>query len=123
MRLIDADKLIEKLKSKRRSAEHKVWNEVINMLIHIINQQPTTDGWIPVSERLPKEKGWYQCSCYGPERWSKGLVRDLYWYPSLQQFVDNIRYSENGFDDIKRWYWTEWVKAWQPLPQPYKESE
>lgn len=119
--------------------EKKLLNEMIDLLakdcknmelrrkiVGLIDTQPTVQpqtGWIPCSERLPKEEGWYQCSCYSPERWNEGLVRDLYWEPTSQQFVDNIRYSTNGFDDIKKYYWTEWVIAWQPLPQPYKESE
>lgn len=119
----DKKRLLEglgKLNQWTQFAEH--WFKV-DEVYALIKSQPTTDGWIPCSKELPKEEGWYQCSCYSPERWSKGLVRDLYWYPTSQQFVDNIRYSTNGFDDIKKYYWTEWVIAWQPLPQPYKESK
>lgn len=78
------------------------------------------DGWISVAESWPVEKGWYSCSCYNEDIWSgNGIVRDLYWHPKLQEFVDNIRYSEHGHKDISKYFWTKHVVAWQPLPKPY----
>lgn len=78
------------------------------------------DRWIPVTDHLPKEKGWYQCSCYDPEVWSDGLVRDLYFRPETKEFVDHIRYFCNGMKDIEKYYWTKYVVAWQPLPDRYR---
>lgn len=76
--------------------------------------------WIPVTDHLPQEEGWYQCSCYDPKAFSDGLVRDLYFYPGIKEFVDNIRYFCNGLKDIEKYYWTKYVVAWKPLPEPYK---
>ena len=81
---------------------------------------PSNDSWIPTSEGLPKDRGWYQCTCGDEELWSKPIVRDLFYYPSIKLFVDNIRYSEHGCEDIKKYDWTKYVTAWQPLPEPYK---
>lgn len=79
------------------------------------------DGWIPVEDKLPEEKGWYQCTCSDKEIWNDDIVRDLYYYPEIKEFVDNIRYEANGLKDIEKYYWTKYVTAWQPLPEPYKE--
>lgn len=80
------------------------------------------DGWIPVEDKLPEEKGWYQCTCSDKEIWNDDIVRDLYYYPEIKEFVDNIRYEANGLKDIEKYYWTKYVTAWQPLPEPYKEG-
>lgn len=78
--------------------------------------------WTPVSE-LPKEKGWYLCTCSNKDIWGEDIVRDVYYYPALKQFVDNIRYEASGLKDVEKFYWTRYVTAWQPLPEPYKGKE
>ncbi len=83
----------------------------------------SNNGWIPVEERLPKEKGWYQCTCSDNDIWNKDIVRDLYYYPETKEFVDNIRYENNGLKNIEKYYWTKYVTAWQNLPEPYKPDE
>ena len=80
------------------------------------------NGWIPVEDKLPEEKGWYQCTCSDKEIWNDDIVRDLYYYPEIKEFVDNIRYEANGLKDIEKYNWTKYVTAWQPLPEPYKEG-
>lgn len=81
------------------------------------------NGWIPVEERLPKGKGWYQCTCSDNDIWNKDIVRDLYYYPEIKEFVDNIRYENNGLKNIKKYYWTKYVTAWQPFPESYKPEQ
>ena len=81
------------------------------------------DGWIPVSEKLPEEKGWYQCTCSDKEIWNDDIVIDLYYYPEIKEFVDNIRYEANGLKNIEKFFWTKYVTAWQQLPKPYKAKE
>lgn len=78
------------------------------------------DGWIPVEERLPEEEGWYQCTCSDKEIWNDDIVRDLYYYPGIKEFVDNIRYENNGLKNIEKYVWTKYVTAWQQQPKPYK---
>ena len=48
--MIDEKKLIEELESKLKSPEHKVWNEVVNMTIRLVNKQPPADQCVPLSE-------------------------------------------------------------------------
>ena len=81
------------------------------------------DGWIPVEERVPEEKGWYQCTCFDKEIWNDDIVRDLYYYPGIKEFVDNIRYETNGLKNIEKFFWTKYVTAWQQQPKPYKAKE
>ena len=82
-----------------------------------------TDGWIPVEDGLPEEKGWYQCTCSDKDIWNEGIVRDLYYYLEIKEFVDNIRYENNGLKNIEKYYWTKYVTAWQPLPEPYRHKD
>lgn len=79
------------------------------------------NDWIPVEEKLPEGKGWYQCTCSNKEIWNDDIVRDLYYYPEIKEFVDNIRYEANGLKDIEKYYWTKYVTAWQPRPKSYKK--
>ena len=55
--------------------------------------------WIPVTERLPKESGLYQVT-------------------DMQGNV--VRYVFNANEGSVE-YWRRCVKAWMPLPEPYKE--
>lgn len=61
--------------------------------------------WIPCSERLPSESGWYLITVQGCEK-----VADMEWY-----------YSEwdawNGVSSEQQ------VIAWMPLPKPYKGGD
>lgn len=71
-------------------------------LMEILEKQ-MTNGWIPVSERLPKDKGLYLVSVKNDHdrRYSKTC-----WY-----------YGEGN------WFARQDVEAWMPLPEPYAESE
>lgn len=57
MRLIDADKLIKELCEQETELARQgimlVKGE--HSLFKIVNNQPTVDDWIPVSERLPED--------------------------------------------------------------------
>lgn len=58
--------------------------------------------WIPVSERLPKMGVRVLCACQA----------DLY---------DVLKLTPNGwFYDTRHTYMLGFVRAWQPLPEPYK---
>ena len=94
------------------------WNECLETM-----QRNTNNSWIPVEERLPEEKGWYQCTCSDKEIWNDDIVRDLYYYPGIKEFVDNIRYETNGLKNIEKFFWTKYVTAWQQQSKPYKAKE
>ena len=59
--------------------------------------------WIPVSERLPKEKGLYLVSVKNDHE---------------------RRYSKTcWFEGRNNWFARQDVIAWMPLPEPYEEKE
>jgi hypothetical protein len=68
-----------------------------------------TQRWIPVSERLPEENGFYLATYDGEICGENEPVTGLAEY-------------ENGkwVDDEEDY---QCVLAWMPLPEPYKESE
>lgn len=72
-------------------------SDVYGVIDALPAEQPE-QGWIPVSERLPKEKGVY-------------LVTD--------NNGDVVRYVFNLNNSSKK-YWERCVKAWMPLPSPYQ---
>ena len=81
------------------------------------------NGWIPCSERLPEEGGYYLVTYHG---WSNGdylpkfddtYVRRLH-YQKSERFTgwNHPRYCDDKAEnDTNRE-----VIAWQPLPQPYQ---
>ena len=84
--------------------------------IEIIKQEAEkyNNGWIPCSERLPE---------YDEEYIKK--------YNNDKQYIVICKYSYEPtvahFSKEKIWYYDDFVKfndviAWQPLPEPYKES-
>ena len=105
-----------------------VWDKAIE----IVKQEaekfvPDTNvgnnGWIPCSERLPEEGGYYLVTYHG---WSNGdylpkfddtYVRRLH-YQKSERFTgwNHPRYCDDKAEnDTNRE-----VIAWQPLPQPYQ---
>lgn len=67
------------------------------------------DRWILVSERLPKEKGYYLITRKNPN----GHVTKVSYDPSrVERGVYNSPWGHGDAD----------VLAWMPLPKPYKED-
>ena len=95
MRAIDADAL---MKDVRENSESYFADDFAEFWV---NRQPTIQPephWIPVTERLPKESGLYQVT-------------------DMQGNV--VRYVFNANEGSVE-YWRRCVKAWQPLPEPFK---
>ena len=97
-------------------------------IMRMIRNMPTVDntdnGWIPCSERLPEESGYYLVTYHN---WSDGnflpkyddtYVRRLH-YQISEHFV-GWNYPKNVDDRAENDCHKE-VIAWQPLPEPYKE--
>lgn len=123
MDLISREALINDIKMIETDHPFDDKEDIIEQVLATIDWQRTIEvpQWIPCSERFPEEKGWYHCTCKDNEVWNpNGIVCDLYWYPSLEEFVDNRRYEMNGLKEIEKFFWTKYVVAWIPLPEPYK---
>lgn len=69
----------------------------------IVRTQQTVGEWIPVSERLPEEDGWYleTVVCGVVKRTGFGLFVNGIW-----------EHFDNEIETI----------AWQPLPEPYRKD-
>lgn len=74
--------------------------------LEIIQSEDETNGWIPVSERLPKDTGYYQIT-------NEAERVEYLWYKSSERKW----YLFNS--DIEHHH----VIAWQPLPEPYKAGD
>ena len=99
-------------------------------IMRMIRNMPTVDntdnGWIPCSERLPEESGYYLVTYHN---WSDGnflpkyndtYVRRLH-YQISEHFV-GWNYPKNVDDRAENDCHKE-VIAWQPLPAPYQKGE
>lgn len=115
--VIDKDRLIEEIR-KLREYEHEVFNsrgyydEITciskDNVIKIINQQSTSDDWIPVSSgEKPKNDEYYIITT------NDGLVE-------CAHRLNRRWYTEEA---TCGWYGDNEILAYMPLPQPYKESE
>ena len=92
--------LIDVLGNKNNEKEFDV---AIEML-----EKQLTNGWIPVSERLPKEGRYLVTTAYGEVKESEF---DLKKWWQIDNSTISLEWEE---EPIK-------VVAWQPLPEPYKE--
>ena len=99
-------------------------------IMRMIRNMPTVDntdnGWIPCSERLPEESGYYLVTYHN---WSDGnflpkyndtYVRRLH-YQISEHFV-GWNYPKNVDNRAENDCHKE-VIAWQPLPEPFKERD
>lgn len=70
--------------------------------------------WIPCSERLPEERGFYLVSVGAPYK----TVRVYEYKPCEGYENENLWKSDDGS------YCFNWfVKAWMPLPEPWKGEQ
>ena len=133
------EKIIEKLEEEKMSYFLTIANtgdekldcayeqvgDALDKAIEIVKQEAEkyNNGWIPCSERLPEEGGYYLVTYHG---WSNGdylpkfddtYVRRLH-YQKSERFTgwNHPRYCDDKAEnDTNRE-----VIAWQPLPQPYQ---
>ena len=78
-----------------------------NNLIALLNDKPR---WIPVTERLPEERGNYIVVINCP----RGQWDEICAFDGEKEWVSIDEYAEIA---------TKWVTHWMPLPEPPKESE
>ena len=100
---------MDELKQLIKSVEESINDgdsaeKVLNALLTDLKTYVKTDGWIPVSERLPESKGRY-IACLGYACSCELTFRSGEW---LNPYTDN-KYLD--------------ATAWQPLPKPWKGEE
>jgi hypothetical protein len=79
----------------------------VKMAIDALESQ-LTNGWIPVTERLPEEGRYLVTTVYGEVKESE-FGSQKWWQ------IDNSMISLVWEEEPSK------VVAWQPLPEPYKE--
>ena len=105
MRTVDADEIVLKIKPLIE-AERQIYNlkaswNFAGKCLAVVESTPTVSAepeWIPISEQMPKKAGNY-------------LVTDHNGDIARYIFLDSESSKE---------YWMRCVKAWMPLPEPYK---
>lgn len=108
---IDKDRLIRDLNLNTNYGFYGEFTDgseiafTLRELIAIINQQPTSDGWIPCSRELPKENGKYFVTI---------------WDEIIGLYTTEWHFYNGNFTPFV-YYTNRRILAWQPLPQPYKE--
>lgn len=95
--MIDENRLIQVLE---KNFGHTGGASVIKQ---IIDKQPKVGEWIPVEERLPKEKEYV-------------LIHNPYGVMSVACLLDGKWYN---FQGIELWV----AVAWMPLPEPYRKDQ
>lgn len=133
--MIDEKKLIEDIEKEFEGVcVYDVSpSQAVNDFVEIVDRQPKVDEWIPCSERLPEELTpvnvtwvnrnpaiYYEnikdipftaTAVYCNEKW--------FWWSSICEDI----LAEYGRNDAEMVDEEVEILAWQPLPEPYKESE
>lgn len=109
------DKILERLESdEKHTFDGCINKRYAKQIVQEVEEEYNV-GWIPCSERLPEES--FGC-----------LVTVMDCEPSTQTDFENILPYFVGYDG-HRWNDADGeeipfeVIAWQPLPEPYKESD
>ena len=96
--------------------------EAIEMAIKALEQETSRSGnsnrWIPVSERLPESSGVYIVTREFTDGFKCADLTDACYFDGTSTWHDDNRINHD------RAYVDKKIKAWMPLPEPYKaESE
>lgn len=107
-RLIDIDRFLRTLNSTAHVSGLETMSKVAETMAFMIEAQWVLfpekikeSEWIPVSERLPEED-----ACY------------LVTTSETNNDIIDIAYYTEGI-----WHKASRIKAWMPLPEPYKEGK
>lgn len=95
------------------------YNEAINIAIQALEQT----RWIPVSERLPKEREWIGTDTFGTTISDEVYV--TFEMPNSERFTDHLSFQNGKLSNFKQSEIDAWHKgakpiAWMPLPLPWK---
>lgn len=80
---------------------------MVNEILHECKETKIAGGWIPTSERLPEETGYYVVTHIHPLK--DELSTTIFYYDSVRMV---FTLPNDRTYDVK-------PIAWQPLPQPY----
>ena len=108
--------------------------EAVDMAISAVEKQEQ-DRWIPVTERLPEEPGWYAITVHyeaipededGPEIPEKWVTGVAYWdwvYPNDPTKKERVKWWVNAYDYDGYTTSDDCITAWRPLPEAFEAEE
>ena len=79
------------------------YGTAMDMAIEALQAEPKHGEWVPVSERLPSEIGWYLIT-----------VQDVNCFTDMDYYYGNSKWDEISSKQK--------VIAWMSLPKPYRED-
>lgn len=90
-------------------------NQIIDLFDSLCTDNESTEreksgGWIKCSERMPDTVKVWGCVKFSDEVGNSFYQEEIVFYEKTGRFVNQFNYPVP-------------VVAWQPLPEPYKESE
>lgn len=106
----------------------KVIQDMIEQLQDDLEQDEKENGWIPVTERMPKEHDSIFAKFKGTNNWSKSMFeRTSYKVIVTVKYADGTLLTETAHTTDGKWKLTHptfngTVIAWKPFPEPYKED-
>lgn len=150
------EKIIEKLEDKRKTAEQLImenpqdeldriktqtaedfasaYHDAIEIVKREAEQFGTdtnvgTNGWIPVSERLPEEHDSIFAKIKGTDKWSDAMFEKISDdVNATVEFEDGTRKTMTLHTNDGKWNTNNRIVkfnviAWQPLPKPFQKGE
>lgn len=103
-------------------------SKIVELLLTDLEQDEKENGWIPVTERMPKEHNSIFAKFKGTNNWSKSMFeRTSYKVIVTVKYADGTILTETAHTTDGKWKLTHptfngTVIAWKPLPEPYKED-
>ena len=90
-----------------------------NVAENFMNKLPSADrpqGWIPCSERLPEEEGWYLVTIQNDKTEKRRTENDLFAIGIAEAHkLTPYKFCKDGHRQT--------VIAWMPLPEPWKGAD
>ncbi len=107
----------------------KVIQDMIEQLQGDLEQDEKENGWIPVSERLPKERDSMFAKFKGTSKWKKGMFEKVSRNVIVTVKYDNgecrtnVAHTVDGRWKLEIRILNAEVIAWKEMPEPYKEDK
>lgn len=99
-------------------------------IIQKLKDTSTNNGWIPISERLPKEHASVFAKFKGTDKWNNAMfekISDIVNVTVVDESGEGVTTHAHLVDgkwscDLLKVNKAYRITAWQPLPEPYKEG-
>lgn len=134
--MIDGDRLFAEIKERHAmfaDCEYigdKARRDELSAFMADIVNAPTIGSWISVKDRLPEEHPSIFASCYGTEKWAKGMWRNesdrvlvTVLFPDGTRTVDKGKLQDGTWKTGVSPVLPQVVTHWAMWPEPPKEEK